>query len=79
MVHLSDLLCRTRYLGYGYDEIIGIDLGSDAAWPTLVASFPALANMDLIRFTLDIDGAMGEIATTVDAVFGFKGKSALTT
>jgi HD-like signal output (HDOD) protein len=59
LVHLSDLLCRTRYLGYGYDEIIGIDLGSDAAWPTLVASFPALANMDLIRFTLDIDGAMG--------------------
>lgn len=78
LVHLSDLLCRTRYLGYGYDEIMGIDLGRDAAWPTLVASFPALENMDLIRFTLDIDGAMGEIAATVDAVFGVKGNAALT-
>ena len=72
LVHLGDLLCRVCYLGYGYDEIIGVDLGSDAAWQTLVSNYPALKSMDLARFTLDIDGAMNQIVATVDSVFGVK-------
>ena len=72
LVHLSDLLCRVRYLGYGYDEIMGVDLGGDAAWQILVTTYPALENMDLVRFTLDIDGAMDQIVDTVDSVFGAK-------
>lgn len=72
LVHLSDLLCRVCYLGYGYDEIMGVDLGGDAAWEILVATYPALKNMDLVRFTLDIDGAMDQIIATVDSVFGAK-------
>jgi len=31
--------------------------------------YPALATMDLARFTMDIDGAMEEIVAVVDAVF----------
>jgi hypothetical protein len=61
-----------RYLNYGYDEIIGVDLGDDAAWQLLVASYPALENMDLVRLTLDIDGAMDQIVATVDSIFGAK-------
>lgn len=76
LVHLSDLLCRVRYLGYGYDEIIGVDLGSDAAWQSLVRTYPALGTMDLVRFTLDIDGAMDQIVATVNSVFGAKGIAA---
>jgi len=72
LVHLSDLLCRMRYLGYGYDEIMGVDLSGDVAWKTLVTTYPALEKMDLVRFTLDIDGAMDEIVATVDSVFGAK-------
>ena len=70
LVHLSDLLCRVRYLGYGYDEIMGVDLGRDAAWQILAANYPALGDMDLARYTLDIDGAMAQIAATVNSVFG---------
>jgi putative nucleotidyltransferase with HDIG domain len=69
LVHLSDLLCRMRYLGYGYEEIVGIDLGGDAAWQVLVTAYPALATMDMARFTLDIEGDMEQIAAVVDAVF----------
>lgn len=69
LVHLGDLLCRLRDLGYGYYEAMGVDLANDAAWATLVRHHPRLADMDLARFTLDIDGAMGEIVATVDAVF----------
>jgi HD-like signal output (HDOD) protein len=72
LVRLSDLLCRMRYLGYGYEEIMGIDLGGDAAWQTLTGTYPALKTMDLARFTLDIDGSMEEIVGTVDSVFGVK-------
>jgi putative nucleotidyltransferase with HDIG domain len=69
LVHLSDLLCRLRDLGYGYYEAMGVDLGRDEAWAVLVRDFPALANVDLARLTMDIDGAMDEIVAVVDAVF----------
>ena len=69
LVHLSDLLCRVRNLGYGYDEILAVALAEEAAWSHLVASYPALADMDLVRFTLDIDGSMDQIAALVDSVF----------
>ena len=72
LVHLGDLLCRVRYLGYGYDEVMAVDLGGDAAWQTLVTTYSALKDMDLVRFTLDIDGAMDQIVATVDSVFGVK-------
>jgi putative nucleotidyltransferase with HDIG domain len=69
LVYLSDLLCRVRDLGYGYYEVMGIDLAGDAAWAALVQHYPQLANVDLARFTMDLDAAIGEIAALVDAVF----------
>ncbi len=69
LVHLSDLLCRMRCLGYGYDEIVGIDLGNDVAWQTLAVAYPALSAMDLACFTLDLEGDMEQIVAVVDAVF----------
>jgi hypothetical protein len=59
-----------RYLGYGYEEIMGVELGGDAAWEALCINYPELGKMDLIRFTLDIEGSMEEITATVDSVFG---------
>ena len=35
LVHLSDLLCRMRGLGYGYYERQRVDLISDPAWAVL--------------------------------------------
>ena len=69
LVHLSDLLCRVRDLGYGYYEVMGIDLAGDAAWAALVPHYPKLASMDLARLSMDIEGSMEEIVKLVDAVF----------
>jgi HD-like signal output (HDOD) protein len=69
LIHLSDLLCRLRDLGYGYYEAMGIDLSGQEAWTTLVQAFPTLGKMDLARLTIDIDGAMDEIIAVVDQVF----------
>ncbi len=76
LVHLSDLLCRVSYLDYGYEEAIGVDLSSDPAWQFLVRIHPELENVDVVRFTLDIEGAMDQIVSTVDAVFGCKAMAA---
>ena len=70
LVHLGDLLCRLCNLGYGYDEIMSVELSGDSAWQPLMTAFPALAAVDLVRFTIDIEGAMDQIVATVDAVFG---------
>lgn len=69
LVHISDLLCRLRDLGYGYYEVMGIELASDDAWVILGEEFPVLRKMDLARLTFDIDGAMDEIVSLVEAVF----------
>jgi HD-like signal output (HDOD) protein len=69
LIHISDLLCRLRDLGYGYYEAMGIDLTGQEAWATLVQAFPTLGSMDLARLTMDIDGAMDEIIAVVDQVF----------
>lgn len=69
LVHLGDLLCRVRNLGYGYNEIMSVNFSQEAAWAHLVASYPKLADFDLFRFTLDVDASMDQIATLVDSVF----------
>jgi len=69
LVHISDLLCRLRDLGYGYYEVMGIELASDDAWVVLGEEFPVLRKMELARLTFDIDGAMDEIVSLVEAVF----------
>src|SRR5579863_3122257 len=69
LVHVSDLLCRMRDLGYGYYEAVGVDLTADPGWKILLAQYPVLAKTDIARFTMDIDDSMEEITLLVDAVF----------
>jgi HD-like signal output (HDOD) protein len=69
LVHLGDLLCRVRNLGYGYNEIMAVSFSQETAWAHLVTRYPALGDMDLFRFTLDVDASMDQIAGLVDSVF----------
>jgi hypothetical protein len=69
LVHLSDLLCRVRHVNYGYEEILAVALADNSACKHLLNSYPALAEIDFVRFTLDIDGAMDQIAALVDSIF----------
>lgn len=69
IVHLGDLLCRLCGLGYGYEEWRAIDLQADAAWIELARHLPKIANIDLARFTLDLDDYVVRITTLVDEIF----------
>jgi putative nucleotidyltransferase with HDIG domain len=70
LVHLSDLLCRMRGLGYGYYERQKVDLISDPAWAILLQEHRDLEGVDLVRFTFELDEAVGEIHALVSTVFG---------
>lgn len=70
LVHLSDLLCRMRGLGYGYYERHKIDFIADPAWAVLLKEHRDLEDVDLVRFTFELDEAMLEIFELVATIFG---------
>ena len=70
LVHLSDVLCRMRGLGYGYYERHKVDLVSDPAWAILLQEHRELEGMDLVRFTFELDEAVEEIHALVATIFG---------
>jgi putative nucleotidyltransferase with HDIG domain len=69
LVHLSDLLCRMRGLGYGYYERHKVNLIADPAWAILLKEHRELEGVDLVRFTFELDEAVEEIETLVATVF----------
>jgi putative nucleotidyltransferase with HDIG domain len=70
LVHLCDLLCRMRGLGYGYYERHKVDLIADPAWATLLHAHCELDGVDLVRFTFELDETVEEIQALVAMVFG---------
>ncbi|MGA6985264.1 MAG: hypothetical protein WBZ01_04360 [Terriglobales bacterium] len=67
-VHLSDLLCRMRGLGYGYYERHKLDLIADPAWAILLQQHRDLEAVDLVRFTFELDEAVEEIHALNDGI-----------
>src|SRR5262249_45473490 len=72
VVYLADLLCRLRGLGYGYYEARAFDLASEPAWQALQQTHPAAAELDLARFTLELDEYAIEVQALVDAIFSLE-------
>jgi putative nucleotidyltransferase with HDIG domain len=69
LVHLSDLLCRMRDLGYGYYEPRQIDFANEPGWLYLQMKFPTMATIDLARFTFTLDEYAKEVSELVATVF----------
>jgi putative nucleotidyltransferase with HDIG domain len=69
IVHVSDLLCRLRDLGYGYDESLNVDFTVEPSWAFLTKNYPTLDAIDLARFTFDTDEWMQEVHHVVNSVF----------
>ncbi len=69
LVHLCDLLCRMRGLGYGYYERQKIDLAYNPAWGVLLQEHSELEGVDLVRFTFEMDDAVASIYDMVATIF----------
>jgi putative nucleotidyltransferase with HDIG domain len=70
LVHLSDLLCRMRDLGYGYCEPRQVDFANEPGWLYLLMKYPSMAEIDLARFTFSLDEYAKEVGDLVATVFG---------
>jgi HD-like signal output (HDOD) protein len=70
LIHLSDLLCRLRGMGYGYDELCEIDFQSAPAWGLLQQAVPHIEVFDIARFTLELDADADQIRALVATAFG---------
>ncbi len=62
-----ELLMSPGYKGWRSGE-----LAADPAWEELAKHRPRLKKMDLIRFTLDLEGIVASVQTLVDSVFNPK-------
>ena len=72
IVHLSDLLCRFRGLGYGYAEFRQLDLTDEPSWQYIAEDLPQVRNFDLARFTLEMDDCLEEIEQLVTSLFNIQ-------
>jgi putative nucleotidyltransferase with HDIG domain len=70
LVHIADLLCRMRNLGYGYYERHKADLIHDPAWLVISRHHRELEGIDLVRFTFELDEAVVEIDELVSTILG---------
>jgi HD-like signal output (HDOD) protein len=69
IVSLSDLLCRVRSLGYGFEEIGFVDLATEPAWAFAAEGLPKMQDFDLARFTMELDAFITEVEQSVTALF----------
>jgi putative nucleotidyltransferase with HDIG domain len=75
VVYLADLLCRLRGLGYGYYEARQFDLASEPSWQALAKTHPAVADLDLVRFTFELEEFALEVEGLVDSILGASSKN----
>jgi hypothetical protein len=66
-------------MGYGYYDRRKVDMISDPAWEILAKEHRELEGIDLARFTIELDDAVGEIFELVSTVFGELASSRLKT
>ena len=69
VVNLGDFLCRLRGMGYGYDELCEIDFHQAPAWTLLQKCVPHLGELDIARFTFELDAEAEEIKQLVADAF----------
>jgi len=74
MVYLADLLCRLRGLGYGYYEAREFDLAAEASWELLAQKYTAAAQLDLARFTFELEEYSLEVENLVNGILSLNGK-----
>lgn len=69
IVHLADLFCRMRGLGHDYYERIHVTIEDSYAWAILKAYSYKVKNMDIERFTFELDEKVEDIKSTVRHVY----------
>jgi HD-like signal output (HDOD) protein len=69
IVHLCDQLCQLGGLGHGLPLMLGVDLAGDQAWEAVMNHHPLLRQLDLARFTFELETYFVEAKRMVASLF----------
>lgn len=69
VVNLADLFCRLRNVGYGFFERLDVSFVDEPAWKMLKEKSPKLDELDLERFTYQLDEKMDDVHQLISAVY----------
>jgi putative nucleotidyltransferase with HDIG domain len=69
IVAISDLLCRTSGLGYGYDELLHLDLKADPSVKTLAAELPRFGELEWVDFLTELQAYAKQVRSLVSVLY----------
>ena len=69
LVSLTDLLCRMRGLGHGFEEDREIDFLQEPAFAVLMTECPGMPKFDWARFTFELESHLDEVRQLVNMVY----------
>ncbi len=69
---LADMFCRVRNMGLIQYEQLQIVFDREPAWQILASRRPELLEMDLERFTLDLDDRVDEVQAAVGSIYSLE-------
>jgi putative nucleotidyltransferase with HDIG domain len=69
IVAISDLLCRTSELGYGYDELLHLDLKTDPSVMTVASQLPRFGDLEWAGFLTELQAYAKQVRNLVSALY----------
>ncbi|MDZ7380094.1 MAG: HDOD domain-containing protein [candidate division KSB1 bacterium] len=69
LVHIADLFCRLKGLGYGHYECLQVYFLEDPAWRLLTSRHARLAELDLEKFSFDLEDRVEEVKAAVGTIY----------
>jgi HD-like signal output (HDOD) protein len=69
LVNLTDLLCRSCGLGYGYEEMQAVNFAAEPGWAILGNECPALRTFGWERFARELGDYVKEVKRLVSVLF----------
>jgi putative nucleotidyltransferase with HDIG domain len=69
IVAVSDLLCRASGLGYGYDELLHIDLKNDVSLKTVAGELPRFGDLEWAGFLAELQAYAKEVRSLVSVLY----------
>ena len=69
IVAISDLLCRTSGLGYGYDELLHLDLKTDPSVMTVASQLPRFGDLEWAGFLTELQAYAKQVRNLVSALY----------
>ena len=69
MVAVADLLCRTCGLGYGYDELLHLDLQTDPLAKTIAGDLPGFSNFEWQSFLTELQAYAKQVRNLVSVLY----------